>query len=90
VGAGRFGNAGVGILEGPGTATAAVGVFKIVRVSERARFRLEGSFTNIANHPNFMPPSAVVSSPVFGKLTRVQSQENSGNRTGQVSARLEF
>jgi hypothetical protein len=29
-------------------------------------------------------------SPSFGKLTTVQSAENSGNRTGQVGVRLDF
>lgn len=90
-GAGRFGNSGVGILRGPGLATVAAGLFKSFKVTERLRMRIEGTFTNIANHPNFTPPSTSIDAPVsFGKLGSVQSQENSGNRVGQVGARLDW
>jgi hypothetical protein len=90
-GAGRFGNSGVGILRGPGLATVAAGLFKSFPVTERLKMRIEGTFTNIANHPNFAPPATFLNSPVtFGKLASVQSQENSGNRVGQVGARLDW
>jgi hypothetical protein len=89
-GAGRFGNAGAGILEGPGTAAVAAGLSKTVRLTEKLRLRTEATFTNLANHPNFLPPSVAVGTPSFGKLTSVQSAENAGNRTGQIAARLDF
>jgi carboxypeptidase family protein len=90
-GAGRFGDSGVGILRGPGIATVAAGLFKSFSITEKLRMRIEGTFTNIANHPNFYPPPTQVDSPVsFGKITQVQSQENSGNRVGQVAARLDW
>jgi hypothetical protein len=89
-GSGRFGNAGAGILEGPGTATLSAGLSKTVVLKERLRMRLEGTFTNLPNHLNFLPPAVNISAPLaFGKLTRVQPAEN-GNRSGQVSVRLEF
>ena len=90
VGAGRYGNAGAGILEGPGTVAIAAGMAKTFSVTERLRLRVEGTFTNLPNHPNFQLPNSQVTSPSFGKLFAVQSAENSGNRTGQVGARLEF
>ena len=90
VGAGRFGKAGVGILRGPHTATISAGLFKSVSISEHLRLRLEGTFTNIANHPNFALPSANISQPSFGMLTQVISKEVGGNRTGQIGVRLEF
>jgi hypothetical protein len=91
VGAGRFGNSGVGILRGPGIATVAAGLFKSFSLTEKLKMRIEGTFTNIANHPNFYPPPTQVDSPVsFGKITSVQGQENSGNRVGQVGARLDW
>ena len=90
-GAGRFGNSGVGILRGPGIVTVAAGLFKSFSVTERLRMRIEATFTNIANHPNFNPPETNVESPVsFGKTGSVQGQENSGNRVGQVGARLDW
>ncbi len=89
-GAGRLGNAGVGILEGPGTVAIAAGLSKKFRVAEKLGLRVESTFTNLPNHPNFLPPNVSVNSPQFGKLTTVQRGENAGNRTGQVAVRLEF
>ena len=89
-GAGRLGNAGVGILEGPGTVAISAGLAKTFRLTEKLRLRLESTFTNLPNHPNFAAPNVIINSPQFGKLTSVQSGENAGNRTGQVAARLDF
>jgi len=90
-GAGRIGNAGVGILEGPGTIAVAGGLSKNFFILERLKLRFEASFTNLLNHPNFAPPSTDVSSPdTFGKTSSVQTAENGGNRTGQLALRLEF
>jgi hypothetical protein len=89
-GAGRFGNSGAGVLVGPGTISIAAGLAKTFAISERLRLRLEGTFTNFPNHPNFVSPVTNISSPLFGKLTTVQSAENGGNRTGQVGMRLDF
>ena len=89
-GAGRFGNAGAGILEGPGTVAIAGGLSKTFRLSERFRLRTEATFINLPNHPNFNAPNSNVSSPLFGKLTSVQSVQGAGNRTGQLGARLDF
>ncbi len=90
-GAGRFGNAGVGTLRGPGTIAVAGGLFKSFSVTERLRLRVEATFTNLPNHPNFAAPGQWVDRPgSFGKTTSVQGQENSGNRGGQVGARLDW
>jgi len=89
--AGRFGNSGVGILRGPGIVTVAAGLFKSFSIAEGLRMRIEATFTNIANHPNFYPPSTFVDDPSsFGKMTSVQDQENSGNRAGQIAARFDW
>src|SRR5271170_3303362 len=87
---GPVGNCGVGILEGPGTSTIAAGLSKTVSLNERMRLRFEGTFTNLLNHPNFAPPPTNVTSASFGIVQNVQTSENSGNRTGQVSLRFEF
>jgi hypothetical protein len=88
---GPVGNCGVGILQGPGTATVAAGLSKSFHLGERFRLRFEGTFTNLFNHPNFAPPATDVKSPsTFGIVTSVQTSENSENRTGQLSLRLEF
>jgi hypothetical protein len=89
-GAGRFGNAGVGILQGPGTATVSLGVAKEFRITERLHARFESTFTNVLNHTNFAPPVTAIDSSTFGALTGPQTAENAGNRTGQAALRLDF
>jgi Carboxypeptidase regulatory-like domain len=89
-GAGRFGNAGVGILEGPGTGAVSLGIAKNFRVTERLHGRFESTFTNVLNHPNFAPPVTAIDSSTFGALTGPQTAENAGNRTGQVALRFDF
>jgi hypothetical protein len=91
VGAARVGNAGVGILEGPGTAAVNAGLSKTMKLREGLRLRFEATFTNVLNHTNFAPPATNVSSPgTFGVLQSAQTAENGGNRTGQVALRLDF
>jgi hypothetical protein len=90
-GAGRFGNAGVGILQGPGTAAVSLGVAKTFVITERLHGRFETTFTNVLNHTNFAPPATVVDSPAtFGVLSSPQTAENAGNRTGQAALRFDF
>src|ERR1700678_171871 len=89
-GAGRFGNSGVGILEGPGTSTVALGVAKQFRITEKLHARFETTFTNVLNHTNFAPPVTAIDSSTFGALTGPQTAENAGNRTGQAALRLDF
>ena len=90
-GAGRFGNAGVGILQGPGTAAVSLGLAKVFNVTERAKVRFESTFTNVLNHTNFAPPATQIdNTATFGVLSAPQTAENAGNRTGQVALRVEF
>jgi hypothetical protein len=89
--AGRVGNAGVGILEAPGTIAVSAGLAKVLAVREAWRLRFESTFTNVLNHTNFAPPATNISSPTsFGVLTAAQTAENAGNRTGQLALRVEF
>lgn len=89
-GAGRFGNAGAGILRGPGAVAIAAGLAKTFFLTEQLRLRMEATFTNLPNHPNFAPPNVNINNTSFGKLATVQGAENSGNRSGQISLRLDF
>jgi Carboxypeptidase regulatory-like domain len=91
VGAGRFGNAGVGILQGPGTAAVSLGLAKTFHPTERVNVRFESTFTNVLNHTNFAPPATQIDVPsTFGVLSAPQTAENAGNRTGQLALRIEF
>jgi hypothetical protein len=91
VGAGRIGNAGVGILEAPGTVAVSAGLAKTTTIRENVRLRFEATFTNVLNHTNYAPPATNISSQsTFGVLNAQQTAENAGNRTGQVALRFEF
>jgi hypothetical protein len=87
---GRFGDAGVGTLQGPGTAAVSLGVAKQFRLTEKVQARFETTFTNVLNHTNFAPPVTAIDNSLFGQLTGPQTAENAGNRTGQAALRLEF
>jgi len=89
-GAGRFGNCGVGIMEGPNFIGVNSGLAKNISIGERYRLRFEATFTNALNHLNFAPPQTNISNPQFGALTSVLSQGSGGNRTGQLALRLDF
>jgi hypothetical protein len=90
-GAARIGNAGVGILEGPGTVAVSAGLAKSMAIRENMHLRFEATFTNLLNHTNYAPPATNWSSPsTFGILNAQQTAENAGNRTGQVALRFEF
>jgi hypothetical protein len=90
VGDGRFGNSGVGILQGPGTAAVSLGVAKQFHITENVHARFETTFTNVLNHTNFAPPVTAIDSSTFGALIGPQTAENAGNRTGQAALRVDF
>jgi hypothetical protein len=89
-GAGRFGNTGVGVLKASGTVAIAAGLAKTGALTEKIRLRVEVTFTNLPNHPNYGPPVVVLSAPNFGRVYTDQGGENSGHRTGQVGVRFDF
>ena len=87
---GRFGTESVGNLVGPGTITFSSGLSKSFRLTEAVHLRLEGTFTNILNHTNLADPTLDVTAANFGQITQARGSDFGGNRTGQVSGRLEF
>jgi hypothetical protein len=87
---GRFGNSGVGILNGPGTAVWNAGLGKYIAITERFRCRLDATFTNVLNHPNLGTPNMVANSSSFGVISTLQPTEGAGARITQLSLRLDF
>ena len=87
---GRFGNEGVGDIVGPGTVNWSVGLNKQIAITERAKLRAEVTFTNVLNHTNLNDPELDITNANFGKITSARGSDFGGNRTGQVSLRLEF
>ncbi len=94
---GRFGNAQVGSLEGPGLVNLSTGLSKSFAITERIHLKAEGTATNVLNHINLGDPNMNISSPSFGLITGVVGSgtgnppsDFGGARTIQVSARVEF
>jgi len=87
---GRFGNAGVGILEGPGLVNTSMGFAKSFSIFERMKVRVNASFTNIFDRINYSDPNLNLKSAAFGTITSAVRTEFGGARTGQVGARIEF
>ena len=87
---GRFGNAGVGSVVGPNLVNLSTGLSKSFAITERIRFRAEGTFTNVLNHTNLGDPNVNISSPSFGLISNTIGSDQGGARTGQVSARIDF
>jgi hypothetical protein len=89
---GRFGNAGVNTLVGPGVVNFDFAAMKDFLIKEhiRAQFRLTA--TNVFNHPNFTTPAANISSA--GTVAQITStfQEEIGESSRQIhfGLRLEF
>ena len=87
---GRFGNAQMGTVVGPGTFNLSTGLSKSFAITEGVSLRAEGTFTNILNHTNLGNPNVNISSGQFGVITGTSGADFGGNRTGQVSMRLQF
>ena len=87
---GRFGNAQVGSVVGPGMINLSSGLSKTFSFTESIKLRMEGTFTNVLNHTNLGDPNMNISSPNFGLITSSIGSDNGGARTGQVSARIDF
>jgi hypothetical protein len=87
---GRFGDAGIGTVVGPGTVNVNAGISKQFAITERVKFKVEGSFTNIFNHTNLADPDLNITDSSAGVITSARSSDFGGARTGQVGARLDF
>ena len=96
---GRFGNASVGSLEGPGAVNWDLGLFKIFQLTEHASLRFEVSFVNVLNHVNLGVPdmkTTDLNNPSqgqcgFGCITAAQGlYQFAGGREGQIGARIDF
>jgi hypothetical protein len=57
---GTYGNAGRGILTGPGLADLDLSLFKTIPIRERLHLQLRAEFFNALNHTNFGTPNAIV------------------------------
>jgi hypothetical protein len=90
---GRFGNCGVGILEGPGTTTFSMSAGKTFLFHERIGVRYEAQFANLFNILNKTTPNMNVAASNFGQITASQPVglgQQAGPRTIQMMLRFQF
>jgi hypothetical protein len=96
---GRFGDSGVGVLQGPGTINWDFGISKNFKLTERAKLKFEISFVNVMNHLNLGNPDMKITdtnNPAqnlcgFGCITSAQGlYQFAGARQGQVGMRIDF
>ncbi|HXX22234.1 MAG TPA: carboxypeptidase-like regulatory domain-containing protein [Terriglobia bacterium] len=85
----RFGNCGVGILEGPGTATFSMSAGKTFHLSERFGLRYEAQFSNLFNLANWGMPNMNITGK-FGLISGSQGVAQAGPRTIQMALRFQF
>lgn len=80
-----LGNAGVGIIEGPGWQVWDVSLRKVFKIREGWNLRFQADSFNLLNHPNFNNPDVTTSNSSFGSITGSQPARNI-----QFGARLIF
>jgi outer membrane receptor protein involved in Fe transport len=87
--AGRFGNSGTNVLEGPGLHMHNLTLGKTFSITERLRFTFMAAGQNIANRANFNNPAANISAP--GSLGVISSTKaHAPGRQIMLRGRLQF
>jgi hypothetical protein len=89
-GIGRFGNAPVGGVVGPGTANFSLSLIKSISLREQTGLRFSVEAANIFNHRNYEPPNMQVDSAGFGSITALQTAEGAGPRSLELTGRFNF
>jgi len=75
--AGTFGNAGVGVVRGPGLKRLDYSLHKQFNVTEKRYFELRAEAFNLFNTPTFQSPaSQTITSSLFGQIRSSQGERN--------------
>jgi hypothetical protein len=80
-----LGNAGVGIIEGPGWANWDVSLRKVFLLREGWNLRFQADVFNLANRPNFDAPNVSTNNTAIGTISSSQPARNI-----QFGARVSF
>jgi hypothetical protein len=87
---GRFGNARVGSIVGPGTVNTSLSLLKSISLTEAAKLELGISGSNIFNHRNYEPPNTETDVSSYGQSSALQTAEGAGPRNLQITGRISF
>ena len=82
---GHFGNAGRGLIYGPGQDQVDFSMAKTFPIYEHANLELRGEFFNVFNHAQFSVPDASTGDAQFGVVTSARDP-----RIVQLSGRIVF
>ncbi|HEY2859794.1 MAG TPA: carboxypeptidase regulatory-like domain-containing protein [Terracidiphilus sp.] len=88
-GIGRFGNAPVGGVVGPGTANFSLSATKSFAITEHASFLFSVEAANVFNRRNYEPPNMQVDG-AYGSITALQTAEGAGPRSLELVGRINF
>jgi hypothetical protein len=89
-GIGRFGNAPVGGVVGPGTEIFSMSLMKNFSIAENTKFQFGLEAANVLNHRNYEPPDMQVDSSAYGSINALQTAEGAGPRSLELSGRITF
>jgi hypothetical protein len=89
-GIGRFGNAPVGGVVGPGTDNFSLSLTKAIPIHDQLGFNFSAEAANVFNHRNYEPPNMQVDSGGFGSITGLQTAEGAGPRSLELTGRFNF
>jgi hypothetical protein len=90
VNAGRFGNAAVGSVVGPGTDAVSLSLIKSIHITEQLQFQFGAQAANAFNHRNYDVPNMSVDAPGFGTISALQTAEGAGPRNVEITGRISF
>lgn len=88
--AGRFGNAAVGSVVGPGTDAVSLSLIKSIKITEQLQFQFGAQASNALNHRNYDVPQMFVDDPAFGTISGLQTAEGAGPRNVEITGRISF
>jgi hypothetical protein len=88
--AGRFGNASVGSVVGPGTDAVSLSLIKSIHITEQLQFQFGAQAANAFNHRNYDVPSMNVDTGAFGTISALQTAEGAGPRNVEITGRISF
>jgi hypothetical protein len=90
VNAGRFGDASVGSIVGPGTDAVSLSLIKSIKITEQLQFQFGAQAANALNHRNYDVPNTYVDEQAFGTISGLQSAEGAGPRNVEITGRISF
>jgi len=87
---GTNGNAGMGIVEGPGLLVFNLGLSRLFSVREHHTLELRAEAQNVLNHTNLGNPVSTVNSPTFGQIVTTAAGQAGNARVMQFGLKYVF